>query len=454
MNRTLFLGDDLLRTIFALSSATGKAGVAVIRISGTEAGPVVKALTGSLPLPRLASLRTFRDPKTGEALDRGLLLWFPGPASFTGEDMAELHTHGSRAVLDAMFQALARFPELTLAEPGEFTKRAFENGKLDLTEAEGLADLINAETEAQRQQAFRQADGDLRLLYDEWRRQLIEALASLEAELDFSDEGDIPNTVAEAARASVALLRGKIRTHLADGRRGEILRDGLSVVIVGPPNGGKSSLMNKLVQRDVAIVSTEAGTTRDVIEIHLDLSGYPVILTDTAGIREAQGAIEEEGIRRTWKRAQEADLLLWLRDATDEDAPGAESISDVTNAPAIEVVNKIDLVSKSKLSASKAALHVSAVSGEGLDLLISRLTDEASKIGGDTSSTFITRARHRRELETCASALDHFLENDFSALELRAEDLRHAATALGRLTGRIDVEDVLDKIFSEFCVGK
>lgn len=443
-------GDVSVTTIFALSSAHGKAGVAVIRISGAATAATVQNLAGRLPVPRHATLATLRDPASGEALDRGLVLWFPGPASFTGEDMAELHVHGGRAVVEAVFRALGAMPELRPAEPGEFARRAFENGKLDLTAAEGLADLIDAETEAQRRQAFRQSAGELRALYDRWRERLIMAQASIEAELDFSDEADVPEAVAEAARGTVTALRGELAAHLADGRRGEILRDGLRVVIAGPPNAGKSSLMNALARRDVAIVSAEAGTTRDIIEVRLDLGGYPVILMDTAGIREAQGAIELEGIRRTLARAQDADLVLWLRDASDAQAPGPDAIM-AAETRIIEVANKIDLA---PTAAPACALTLSARTTEGLDTLITRLTEEAIAAAGTSESAVITRARHRRELERCAAALDSFLTGELAALELRAEDLRQAAMALGRLTGRIDVEDVLDRIFADFCIGK
>ena len=444
-----------MTTIFALSSGHGKAGVAVIRISGAAAGHALRGMAGALPEARRAALRTLRDPATGEALDRGLILWFPAPASFTGEDMAELHIHGGRAVIEAVFRTLAAFPDLRPAEPGEFARRAFENGKLDLTAAEGLADLIDAETEAQRRQALRQSAGELRALYDRWRQQLIEALASIEAELDFSDEADVPDTVAHAACSVAIRLRAELMAHLADGRRGEILREGLRVVIAGPPNAGKSSLMNALAQRDVAIVSAHAGTTRDIIEVRLDLGGFPVILMDTAGIREAAGEIEQEGIRRALERAKEADHVLWLNDATCEKAarPDTTLGGDAHGARIIEVMSKIDLAPGLPAPGS-AALRLSVRTGEGMSGLIERLTAEAEAAAGTGESVAITRARHRRGLEQCLAALDRFLDGNFASLELRAEDLRQAATALGRLTGRVDVEDILDRIFADFCIGK
>lgn len=440
-----------MTTIYALSSGHGKAGVAVIRISGRQSGPTLRRLTGVMTRPRFVSLKAIRDPASGEIIDRSLIIWFPGPKSFTGEDMAELHIHGGRAVTEAVFSLLASLEGLRPAEPGEFARRAFANGKLDLTEVEGLADLIDAETQAQRRQAMRQSSGALRALYDGWRSRLIEALARIEAELDFSDEGDVPDEVANASRAIVRALRDEIAAHLADKRGGEILRDGLRVVIAGPPNAGKSSLMNALAQRDVAIVSAEAGTTRDVIEVRLDLDGFPVILMDTAGIREAAGVIEQEGIRRALERANDADLVLWLRDATDPDSGPPAELTVADGKSILDTVNKIDLAPDHVTS---AALPLSVKTGAGLDRLVARLSEEVRKAADIGESPAITRARHRRELERCAAALTRFLDGSFGDLELRAEDLREAATALGRLTGRVDVEDILDKIFADFCIGK
>jgi tRNA modification GTPase len=436
-------------TIYALSSGHGKAGVAVIRLSGPASGDVLRQLAGTLPRPRYAALKTLRTA-AGDTIDRALILWFPAPRSFTGEDVAELHIHGGRAVIEATFAALGRFPALRPAEPGEFARRAFENGRLDLTEAEGLADLIDAETEAQRRQALRQSSGALRAIYEGWRERLIAALAIVEAELDFSDEGDVPDDVAMAAHVAVSALRHEIAAHLADDRRGEILRDGLNVVIAGPPNAGKSSLMNALARRDVAIVSAEAGTTRDVIEVRLDLGGFPVVLVDTAGIREAVGTVEQEGIRRAVARAEAADLVVWLRDATDPGGTIPEEIGG-RGGRLIEAVNKVDLAPAADWPAE---LALSVKTGVGLDRLIARLAEEAKAAAGSDESPAISRARHRRELEACTAALDRFLTGPRGELELRAEDLRSAATALGRLTGRVDVEDILDKIFADFCIGK
>jgi tRNA modification GTPase len=446
--RSFVAGDFDVTTIYALSSGHGKAGVAIIRISGSAAGEALRRLGGSVPAPRVAALRTLRDPNSREVLDHSLVIWFPAPASFSGENVAELQIHGGRAVIEGVFRALASIDGLRPAEPGEFARRAFEHGKLDLTEAEGLADLIDAETEAQRRQALRQSGGALKALYDGWRERLIMALASIEAELDFSDEGDVPDAVAEVALAAARGLRTQITAHLADGRRGEILRDGLRVVIAGPPNAGKSSLMNALAHRDVAIVSAEAGTTRDAIEVRLNLGGFPVVLIDTAGLREAGSDIEREGIRRALQHAAQADLVLWLRDAG---LPLGEPPEIAGHARLIEAVNKIDLAPSADFG---DALRLSVKTGEGLDRLIARLSDEVRQAADIGENPAISRARHRHELQRCAAALGRFLTGDFAALELRAEDLRDAATALGRLTGRVDVEDILDRIFADFCIGK
>jgi tRNA modification GTPase len=437
-------------TICALSSGQGRAGVAVIRMSGPGSGTALRALCGPLPPPRHASLRKLLDPRSGDLLDRGLVVWLPAPSTLTGEDVAELHVHGGRAVVARVIAALLAMKDMRLAEPGEFARRAFENGKLDLTAVEGLADLINAETEAQAKQALAQAEGGARALCASWREELIKAQALAEASLDFADEGDVAADAAVQADALVAKLHAAIGDALQD-RRGERLRDGFRVVIAGPPNVGKSSLLNALARRDVAIVSEEAGTTRDVIEVRLDLGGFPVILMDTAGIREAAGAIEQEGIRRALDRAREADLVLWIADATapgDADPRGLDLPSGV---PVLKAINKIDIATAAP---AEDALPLSIRTGEGLDRLIGELTKAAETAADVGESPAITRARHRRELERCAAALCGFLNGDFGDLELRAEDLRTAAAALGRLTGRVDVEDILDKIFADFCIGK
>ena len=436
-------------TICALASASGRAGVAVIRISGPGAGDALRALCGPPPPPRQASLRKVRNPGTGEVLDRGLALWLPGPASFTGEDIAELHIHGGRAVTGRVIDALTSLRGMRLAEPGEFARRAFENGRIDLTEVEGLADLIAAETEAQARQAIAQAEGGARALYESWREDLVKAQALAEAGLDFADEADVAADAAVQADAAIAKLVATMSKHLAD-RRGERLRDGFRVVIAGPPNVGKSSLLNALARRDAAIVSEEAGTTRDVIEVHLDLRGLPVIVTDTAGIRAAQGAVEAEGIRRTLQRVEDADLVLWMVDATADRNSATEAPTIVDNSRQITVLNKIDLV-KSLQIAGGVALSAKTCEGvaELVDLL-SKYADEGLAAG---EPAVITRARHRAELEAATEALQRF-RAERGGPEIKAEELRIAARHLGRLTGRIDVEEVLGAIFSEFCIGK
>jgi tRNA modification GTPase len=419
----------------------------VIRISGPATGEILRALCG-LPEARHASLRALRDPRTETALDRGLVLWFPAPASFTGEDMAELHVHGGRAVVASVLDAVLSIDGVRLAEPGEFASRAFENGKLDLTEVEGLADLINAETEAQARQALAQAGGSLRTLYEAWRAQLLRAQALTEAGLDFADEADVTAKVATGADAIVAELIGQVTPHLAD-RRGERLRDGFRVVIVGAPNAGKSSLLNALARGDVAIVSEEAGTTRDIIEVHLDLDGLPVILTDTAGLREAGGKIEVEGIRRALARAQAADLVLWLIDAKKPVSAPPEPLAR-GRVPFLPVRNKIDLA---PVSAAEG-VSLSAKTGEGIDTLVAELKTRAREaLAAGSESPVVSRARHRAELEAALAALRRSLEPGLAA-ELKAEELRAASLHLGRLTGSVDVEEVLGAIFSEFCIGK
>ncbi|HLC09262.1 MAG TPA: tRNA uridine-5-carboxymethylaminomethyl(34) synthesis GTPase MnmE [Methyloceanibacter sp.] len=433
-------------TICALASGAGRAAIAVIRISGPATGEVLRALCG-LPEARHASLRTMRDPRTGTLLDRGLVLWFPAPSSFTGEDMAELHVHGGRAVVAGVLDAVLSIDGVRLAEPGEFALRAFENGKLDLTEVEGLADLINAETDAQTRQALAQAGGSLRTLYEGWRHRLLRAQALTEAGLDFADEADVTAKVATNADAVVAELIGQIAPHLAD-RRGERLRDGLHVVIAGAPNAGKSSLLNALARRDVAIVSEEAGTTRDIIEVHLDLDGLPVILTDTAGLRRAGGKLEVEGIRRALARAEAADLILWLIDTTKPVSAPPDALTR-GQAPILPVRNKIDLA---PVSAAEG-VSLSAKTGGGIDTLVAELKARAHEsLAAGSESPVVTRARHRAELEAALVALERF--RTAGAPELKAEELRIAARHLGRLTGRVDVDEVLGAIFSEFCIGK
>lgn len=440
-------------TIFALASGGAPAGVAVVRVSGPAAGMAWRRLTGTAPAPARRLVRAhLRDSEGGEALDDGLAAWFAGPASFTGEDVAEFHLHGGRAVVAAVLAALGGLPGLRPAEPGEFTRRAYENGKMDLTAAEGLADLVAADTSAQRRQAIRQMRGELGAVYEGWRRRLLAGLAHLEAAIDFADE-DLPAGLIDGVRREAEGLRREIAAHLADGRRGERLRDGVHVAIVGPPNAGKSSLLNLLARRDVAIVAETAGTTRDVIEVHLDLGGYPVIVADTAGLREGGDAIESEGVRRATARAAEADLKLAVFDATRwPEADGRAAA--LVDRDSVVVVNKADLASPAPpLSVNGIeALAVSVKTGAGIEALLGRLAGAVAERCPAAGAPAMTRVRHRRALEDCLAGLERFLT--VAEAELAAEDLRLAARSLGRITGRVDVEDVLDVIFRDFCIGK
>jgi len=480
-------------TIYAPASGHGRAAVATIRISGPASGEgLARLLRGRLPEARRASLRRLVHPATGELLDQALVLWMPGPASFTGEDQAELQIHGGLAVRSAVLQALGALPHHRLAEPGEFTRRAFLNGRLDLTEVEGLADLIDAETEAQRRQALRQMSGDLSGRIASWRERLVDALASCEAALDFSDEDDVPDDVAAGALAAGAEVRREIARALAGAGRGERLREGFQVVIAGPPNAGKSTLLNALARRDVAIVSPVAGTTRDIIEVRCDLGGLPVIFVDTAGLRESRDEIEREGIARARARVESADLVLWLVPPATNTAPFQSSLENTLH-PHAEVPaegwprsthNRFASFEASLREApqdedggcspasSAARLHVatkadlgpvppgvdlavSARTGAGLPDLLSRIEEiagRAMEAGGDA---VLTRERHRDVLTRVVDCLDRAtLSGQTGAIELLAEDLRLALRQLGRMTGAVDVEEVLDRIFSSFCIGK
>jgi tRNA modification GTPase len=435
------------QTIFALATGPLPSAIAIVRVSGSRAGDVLTALTGSLPSPRRAvrcDLRT----RDGEMIDDGVALWFPAPASATGEDVAELHIHGSRAVAAALIKTLSAFEGVRPAEPGEFTRRGFENGKLDLTEAEGLDDLIHADTDAQRRQALRQLGGVLGDRARRWRDQIIEALALVEAGIDFSDEGDVADELMGPARAKIAELSAEIAEVLAEQGRGEKLRDGMVVAIAGPPNVGKSTLINRLARREVAIVSPHAGTTRDVIEVQLDLDGYPVTVIDTAGLRDSDDPVEQEGVRRARARAASADLVLWLSTATDASDP------DVSGPEVWRVQNKIDLtVGEVGSGGAEHAFRISAATGEGFSELLRELTQFAAQYFGSAEAGLITRDRHRLLLAEASASLERSLVSGL-AEEIVAEELRASAQSLGRLLGRVDVEDVLGEIFSRFCIGK
>jgi len=437
----------------------------VIRVSGPATEAALRELAGGVPKPRLASLRRLRHPRSGNLLDQALVLWFPGPRSFTGEDAAELHLHGGRAVVAAVLEALSELSGLRPAEAGEFTRRAFDAGKLDLSAVEGLADLISAETEAQRRQALRQMEGALWKTVTKWRSTLLRALAYYEAQIDFPDE-DLPDEAFTGLQESLLELTGEISAHLAKAEAGERLRDGFQVAILGPPNAGKSSLLNALARREVAIVSETAGTTRDVIEVHLDLAGYPVTLADTAGLRAAllpdgpaenapQDEIEREGIRRAQARAAAADLKLAVFDASNAEEERAETLAWL-DGDSLVIWNKTDLSMTHRQPdelRDHEVLSVSALSGDGLPALLARLEQEVAEgLAGAAAAPAFTRVRHRRALEDCGEALN---QASTAALpELAAEDLRIALRALARITGEVDVEDILDVIFRDFCIGK
>ena len=448
-------------TIFALSSGRPPAAIAVVRVSGPQAGVALQKLIGRVPEPRKAALVRVREPANGEPIDEALALWFPAPRSETGEDMAELQLHGGYAVVAGVLDALSAIPGCRLAEPGEFTRRAFEAGRLDLTEVEGLGDLIAAETPAQRRQAYRQLKGLIGDRAEAWRQRLIEALALVEARIDFSDEADVPEDLIGPALHAAQQLRNEIAANLGDGRRGERLREGLVVAIAGPPNAGKSTIFNRLARRDAAIVSPYAGTTRDVIEVHLDLDGYPVTLLDTAGIRESSEPVEQEGMRRARERAASADIVLWVVDSSEgEDNRQTPALGQ--DAEIWLIRNKIDLIGKnaSRQAGSKDEYRfiylLSAERGQGIEALETGLADYARSFFAAAESGIVTRARHRRALEDTVAALDRALAEGRAAgrEELIAEELRAAATVLERLTGRVDVEDILDVIFRDFCIGK
>ncbi len=433
-------------TIFALATGAGKSAIAIIRISGPQTRDALQALAGLVPVPRLATLAALRDAK-GRVLDQALVLWFPGPSSFTGEDCAELHLHGGRAVIAGVISALAALAGCRPAEPGEFTRRAFLNGKMDLTEVEGLADLIDAETQAQRRQALRHLDGALGQQAERWREALLQAQAAVEAEIDFSDEGDVPADVAAAMAVRVQFVLQDLRALLAAPPVGERIRDGFHVVIAGPPNAGKSTLMNALARRDVAIVSAQAGTTRDLLEVHLELDGLPVVLVDTAGLRAASDEVEQEGVRRSLARAERADLILSLR----EIGQGGADLIVASDAPQLDVLTKAD--AHPGATAHKS-LVISARTGAGLDRLVAEVANRARAglVGGEGG--LITRERHRQALQAAEACLTRLIESPNLPIELVAEELRLAANELGRISGRISPEDILGQIFSSFCIGK
>ena len=433
-------------TIFAPATALGKAGVAVIRISGSRAIEAIRHMTAvKEPVPRKAMFTQIHSLDQ-TAIDNGLVLYFPCPNSFTGEDVVEFQTHGGRAIMAAVLSELSKIKDFRPAERGEFTRRAVENGKMDLTAAEGLADLVDAETEQQRKQALRQMDGALAKIYEDWHDRLLHVLAWMEAYIDFPEE-EIPQSVSEDVRHKIGGLMSEIQAHLNDGRRGEKLRDGFQIAIIGAPNAGKSSLMNRLAQRDVAIVSSTAGTTRDIIEVRLDINGYPVIVADTAGLRETEEEIEAEGVRRAKKRAEEADLVLWLTDALKQKNP--KEAQGIESQKIISVMNKADKASDIK---NDENIWISAKTGQGIEVLLEKIGHFVEEKMALREEPSLTRLRHRKSLEECMQCLNSSLKAP--EIELMTEDLRMAMRSLGKITGQVQVEELLDVIFKDFCIGK
>ncbi|MBW8302114.1 MAG: tRNA uridine-5-carboxymethylaminomethyl(34) synthesis GTPase MnmE [Hydrogenophaga sp.] len=435
-------------TIFALSSGALPSGVAIVRVSGATASTICQELAGDLPKPRQAALRSIRS-RNGLMLDQALVLWFPAPHSFTGEDCLELHLHGGRALVRVVLEELASFDNCRMAEAGEFSRRGFEHGKLDLVEIEGLSDLLAADTEMQRRLAVEQSAGHLSAIYETWRGKLIDARALIEAELDFSDEGDIPGAVSDRIWGDMRAFLAELEKALDDLNTGEIIRDGFKVVIAGRPNSGKSSLLNALAGRDVAIVTEYEGTTRDILHCELDIGGYAVHFYDTAGIRETSEPVEREGIRRALGKMEEADLVLSLADSTSP-----EDFVDVPDGlDVIQVGTKADLLTDSDTKPMVDIL-ISSATGYGIaDLkayVLSRVEDKV----GTFSLAIPSRLRHGQQLRDAIEEVQQAIGRNDLGLEIRAEHLRRASDALGRITGRIDVEMLLGKIFSEFCVGK
>ncbi|MFC4726000.1 tRNA uridine-5-carboxymethylaminomethyl(34) synthesis GTPase MnmE [Glycocaulis abyssi] len=438
-------------TIFALASGAGRAGVAVVRASGPDAAPALAALAGALPEPRRAVLRPLK-ARDGTVIDRALLIWFPAPASFTGEDVAEFHVHGGPAVIEALSAALMA-EGLRPAEPGEFSRRAFAHGRMDLTEAEGLADLIDAETEAQRLQALAQMDGALGSLYGEWREALIDTLAAIEGEIDFPDEDDVPEGLSERAGPPLRALCTGMRAHLADNHRGERVRDGFAIAVIGAPNAGKSSFINYMARRDAAIVSDIPGTTRDVVEVRLIRAGFVVYMADTAGLREASDVIEAEGVRRALARAESADMRCLMIDVSRE-TPDADRFAMLRPGDVV-LLNKTDLASvDAPVPEGVTAFAVSVKNGSGLDAFNTWLDGElVARLGGAEAAP-LSRARHRQLVERALGSLEEALSLLSSRPELAGAEVNRAIRALGELTGAVDIEDVLDRVFSQFCIGK
>ena len=444
------------QTIYALSTVFGKSGVAIIRISGSKAADIISTMTDmdkTKVKPRYAHFVRLYHAKSKELLDKCLLLYFKGPNSFTGEDVIELQIHGSMAVIGAVMDSLAQMEDYRLAEPGEFSKRAFYNNKMDLTEAEGLADLIDAETSEQQKYAIRQMDGGLKNLYEGWRETLVAILSHLEAYIDFPEE-DIPQDIASNMENTVFKLKEDIKNHLQGDNIGERLREGFRVTIIGSPNAGKSSLLNQIAKREAVIVSDIAGTTRDAIDIHLDLGGYPVMFTDTAGLRETSEEIEQKGIALAYKKAKQADLVIYLFDALKDCAQDIEKYKKEFSDKLVVVANKQDKISSERIAELQKAgcLVISAKQNIGTDKLLSVIKEHISSRFTSNSGLLISRRRYREALKNTLEFLNDF--NFEKEIELTAEDIRLAAREIGKITGRIEVEEILDKIFGSFCIGK
>ena len=442
-------------TIFALSSGSGISGLAVIRISGKETKEVIKKLTNSsLPKPRIASLRKFSKINNNELIDEGILLWFPGPESYTGEDMAEFHVHGSRAVIEAIHSSISKINNCRIAEPGEFTKIAFQNGKINLLKAESISDLISSETEIQRQQAIKIMSGKNLHKFESLRGKLLKILSNVEAKIDFPDE-DLPNDIIQSIKIDTKNIREEIKKILNDQKVGERIREGFKIAIIGPTNAGKSSLLNYFSKRDVAIVSEIAGTTRDVIEAHLNIDGYPVIMSDTAGIRESKDEIENKGIKLALKKAEDADLNIILIDPKSVDFTGF--LENLADDKSIIVINKSDLgTDKIKEQLKKFnPIILSIMYEKNLDVLIDEIKFKLKDKFITSDDVLITRERHRQNLEQCFFHLKKFEQkNDKADFDKAAEDLRLATRHLGMIVGKVDVEEILDSIFNDFCIGK
>ena len=442
-------------TIYALSSGPGISGLAVIRVSGTETKRIIENLTNSPPpKPRYATLKKFIKINTNELIDEGILLWFPGPQSYTGEDMAEFHVHGSRAVIEAIHAAISKIGDCRLAEPGEFTKIAFQNGKINLLKAESISDLISAETEMQRQQAIKIMSGKSSEKFNDLRNRLLKILSNVEAKIDFPEE-DLPDEIIKNIKIESKKIKEEIQKILNDNKVGELIREGFKIAIVGPANAGKSSLLNFLSNRDVAIVSEIAGTTRDVIEVHLNLDGYPVTISDTAGIRDSKDEIERKGVKLALKKAENSDLNIILIEPKSDDFTGF--LNDLVNEKGLIVVNKSDLgIEKIDQEIKKyKPIYLSVKEEKNLDVLIKAIKEKLKKKFIKSDDILITRERHRQNLEQCVFHLNNFEQkNSLEEFDKASEDLRLATRHLGVIVGKVDVEEILGSIFNDFCIGK